>query len=320
MRSIWKDILAALIMGMVLPGLMLNYAVMGLRQEKNIRDIQITIPEETVLEEVSLPVRLHSSGGTVHEGELEEYLAGVLLAEMPTSFAEEALKAQAVAARTFARKAWVTGGRHGDGSVCLEPGCCQAYIAPEDYLHKGGTREGLAKVKGAIAATSGQCLEYEGELIEATYFSCSGGSTEDAVAVWGTDYPYLQAVDSPGEESAEWYTDTAVFTREQISGLLGVPWEAPSEITYTEGGGVDTMVIGEKLFTGTQMRSLLGLRSTAFSVEVEGETITVTTKGYGHRVGMSQYGAEAMALSGSSYTDILAHYYPGTEVVKVAGS
>lgn len=322
MRSLWKDILAALMMGMVLPGIMLNYAVMQLRQSLPIQEIQITIPKETQQEQIPVPVRIRGKDGTVEEGDMDAYLVGVVLAEMPAAFEEEALKAQAVAARTYARKAWVTGGKHGDGSVCTQPGCCQAYVEPESYLLQGGTEEGLGKVRTAVYATSGQCLEYEGELIEATYFSCSGGSTEDAAAVWGTEYPYLCSVDSPGEEEAAWYKDTVSFTAAQFREALGAElpedtkaWFGP--VTYTEGGGVATMVIGGESYTGTQLRSLLGLRSTAFTVSTTEDGVAITTKGYGHRVGMSQYGAEAMALNGSSYREILAHYYPGTELARI---
>ena len=322
MTSIWKDIMSALLLGMVLPGVMLNYTVMGLRQEKNIADIQITIPAETGAKAESLPVLLRNSEGNVTQGDMEEYLIGVVLAEMPAAFQPEALKAQAVAARTFAWKAWETGGKHEDGSVCTQPGCCQAYIAPNAYLERGGTEENLNKVTDAVYTTSGECLQYEGELIEATYFSCSGGSTEDAVAVWGTDYPYLQAVDSPGEEEAKWYTDTVIFTRQQFSDSLGMEPAGEvrnwfGEVRLTQGGGVESMIIGGERFTGTQLRSLLKLRSTAFEVDVWEDHILITTKGYGHRVGMSQYGAEAMAENGNSYAEILAHYYPGTELICV---
>lgn len=322
MRSLWKDVAAAFLLGMVLPGIMLNYAVMQQRQNRLLSEIQITIPEETQHRPVSVPVLVRKNDGSVERQEMEEYLVGVVLAEMPVSFEEEALKAQAVAARTYARKAWVTGGKHGDGSVCIQPGCCQAHVDVETYLQQGGTEAGLEKARGAVYATAGECLEFEGELIEATYFSTSGGSTEDAAAVWGTDYPYLQAVDSPGEESARWYRDTVIFPEEQFCNALGKVMEGDPKVwlgavQYTEGGGVESMVIGGETYTGTQLRSLLGLRSTAFEVAAAEEGIVITTKGYGHRVGMSQYGAEAMAVGGSHYREILSHYYPGTELVMV---
>ena len=314
MRPLWKDVLTALFMGLILPGLMLNFAVMYL-------DARPGIPEETAPvqpqpEAAQLPV-LVQTAGSVEQWKLEDYLVGVVLAEMPASFEPEALKAQSVAARTYTRKAWETGGKHGNSSVCTEAACCQAYISPESYLARGGTGEGLEKVRSAVYATAGQVLTYEGELIEATYFSCSGGSTEDAVAVWGTDYPYLQAVPSPGEEEAVHYTGTVTFTAEEFRKALGRPlFGSPASwfgtVAYTEGGGVASMTVAGESYTGTELRSLLGLKSTAFSVEPGENSVTFTTRGYGHRVGMSQYGADAMAVQGSSYADILAHYYPGT--------
>lgn len=322
MRSLWRDILAALMMGVVVPGLMLNFAVMFLQRETPIQSIQITIPEETEYEQTALPVLVRQTDGIIQQRDMDAYLTGVLLAEMPASFETEALKAQAVAARTYARKAWETGGKHGDGSVCTQPGCCQAYMTKGDYLAQGGTEEDYEKIENAVLATSGLCLQYEEDLIEATYFSCSGGSTEDAAAVWGVDYPYLQAVESPGEEEAAWYTDTVVFTKAQFAQALGEDLEGNplfwfGTTTYTDGGGVETMLIGETTYTGTQLRSLLGLRSTAFSVSAAEDTISITTRGYGHRVGMSQYGADAMAMEGSSYEEILAHYYLGSVLVKI---
>jgi len=252
----------------------------------------------------------------VREMELEEYLVGVVLAEMPVSFEPEARKAQAVVARTFTLRS-EDGEKHPDAAVCMDSGCCQAYISPEEYLEKGGTQDGIDRMRAAVDATRGQVLTYEGELIEATYFSCSGGSTEDAVAVWGTDVPYLRSVSSPGEERATHYTDSVTFTKKELSDALGVNLAEKPEswfgaVTYTAGGGVKTVTIGGTSFKGTELRKLLGLRSTAFTVTAGENSVTITTRGYGHRVGMSQYGADAMAVSGSSYEEILTHYYQGT--------
>ena len=181
----------------------------------------------------------------------------------------------------------------------------------------------MEKVRSAVLDTAGYVLTYEGELIEATYFSCSGGSTEDAAAVWGTDYPYLRSVTSPGEENASHYCDTIRFTPEQFQEHLGrtlegMPWDWFAEKTYTPGGGIDTMTIGGEDYTGTQLRKLLKLPSTAMTISASADTITVVTRGYGHRVGMSQYGADAMAVTGSDYTQILAHYYPGTTLERLS--
>ena len=311
MKEFWKEIRTALVMGFLLPGLLLWFGTALINTRSETPEPAESIPQEVASRRI--PVR---TGEQVMEVDLEAYLVGVVLAEMPASFEMEALKAQAVVARTYSMRANTSGGKHGDGSVCTDYACCQAYISPEDYLAQGGSGESMEKIRQAVLQTRDQVLTYDGALIEATYFSCSGGSTEDAVAVWGTEYPYLQAVDSPGEENAAHYSDTVSFTPAQFCTALGEALTGPadtwfSEVTYTEGGGVDTMVIGDKTYKGIQLRQLLSLRSTAFTVSV-GDTITVTTRGYGHRVGMSQYGADAMAIEGKTYPEILAHYYQGT--------
>jgi stage II sporulation protein D len=284
----------------------------ALDQKEQVPEESIETSQPEMATETKLTMRLRKSDGTIREMDMDTYLVGVVAGEMPASFAPEALKAQAVVARTFTLRAFTTGGKHGDGSVCTDSTCCQAYR--EDLQG-----ESLQKITTAVLETSGQVLLYEGNLIEATYFSCSGGSTEDAVAVWGTDYPYLRATVSPGEEHATHYTDTVYFTKEEFTkvfgGLSGDAKHWIGYATYTAGGGVHSILIGGKEYKGTQIRTMLGLRSTAFTMTVEGERIKVTTKGYGHRVGMSQYGADAMAMNGCTYPEILAYYYQGTELI-----
>ena len=313
MKQLGKDILVSAAVGILLPAMILNYGAKVRRmtlQEAQIRETTAHTP---------LPVKVRNEQGIVTEGEMDDYLVGVVLAEMPASFEPEALKAQAIVARTYARKAYTNGGKHGDGSVCTDPACCQGYLSKEAYLEQGGTEADVERISSAVSETSGQVLTYGEELIEATYFSCSGGSTEDAVAVWGTEFPYLQAVDSPGEENAAHYQDTVDFLREELEEKLGVTLgpAVVEAVTYTEGGGVDSISFGGRYFTGTEVRRLLGLRSTAFSVSAAGNTVTFTTRGYGHRVGMSQYGADAMAVEGKTCQDILSHYYRGTTLVQL---
>lgn len=313
MVRIYKDILTAMFLGFLLPGIVTNTAVTVSRVQEQ--------PEETLPPEIRCPVSVRN-GETVTEMELETYIAGVVLAEMPASFEKEALKAQSAAARTYTQKAMITGGKHKDGSVCTDSTCCQGYVSREDYLLQGGTAEAADKVLEACRDTAGMVLVYEGELIEATYFSCSGGDTESAVAVWGTDIPYLQSVSSPGEEKSIVYEQTKTFTPGEFTQALnlhlsGSPKDWVTVITRTDGGGVASMTVGGTTFSGTKLRSLLGLRSTAFTLNATDSLITVTTRGYGHRVGMSQYGAEAMAISGSTYDEILAHYYPGTRLARL---
>lgn len=319
MKTMVKDIFTAIFFGLLLPASLLNAAAAYLHTRQP-QAPQETTPETVPRETVEILVRF---GETSSPMDLEEYLVGVVLGEMPASFELEALKAQAVAARTYTWKAAQSAGKHGDGSVCTDSQCCQAYVSQEAYLAQGGVQEGLNKIRQVVEDTVGLVLTYEGELIEATYFSCSGGSTEDAAAVWGTAYPYLQAVDSPGEEEAPYDTDTVVYTPQSFLNALGIsltgsPTQWFGQTTYTDGGGVDTLAIGSEVYTGVYLRAALGLRSTAFTLEATDSEICITTHGYGHRVGMSQYGADAMAATGSTYGQILAHYYPGTTLEPLA--
>ena len=306
----------SLCMGFILPGIVMNWAVEDIPELPAESSPKETVPVQTD-SGTKLTMKLRQTDGTVVTMDLDEYLVGVVVGEMPADFEEEAKKAQAVVARTFARKAYVTGGKHGDGSVCTSSGCCQAYLSVAEYLARGGSQDAVDGARTAVEATSGLVLTYDGKLIEATYFSCSGGSTEDAVAVWGTDVPYLRSVESPGEEYATHYSDTVHYTKKEFADKLGLnltgnPESWFGDVVYTSGGGIETLVIGGETFTGTQLRSKLGLRSTAITIEADSEGITITTKGFGHRVGMSQYGADAMAMGGSIFEEILAHYYPGT--------
>ena len=327
MKPIWKEIVFAAVMGLIVPAVLLGIAVQFTSVPKTEEEPEQTITmqetQQTQAQQEHIRVKVLMDDA-VTEMDLEEYLTGVVLAEMPVTFELEAQKAQAVVARTFTLKSQGSG-KHENAAVCTDSDCCQAYIAPEDYLAKGGNQEGVDRIQTAVEATAGMVLTYEGELIEATYFSCSGGSTEDAVAVWGTDVPYLRATDSPGEENAAHYTDTVTFTGEEFASALAMDLQGDPEswlgpVTYTAGGGVNTMLIGGVSFKGTALRKILALRSTAFTMTAGEDSITVTTRGYGHRVGMSQYGADAMAVTGSSYEEILAHYYQGTVLVNWSGT
>lgn len=251
--------------------------------------------------------------------DLEEYLVGAVLSEMPANFELEAIKAQAVAARTFAWRMQSTGGKHGDGSICTEPSCCQGYIAPGRYLQRYGTEDDLKKIRTAVTETKGMVLTYQGELIEATYFSCAAGYTEDAAAVWGCEYPYLVSRESPEPVQEE----TAAFSSAYLEKTLGTTlgdetstWFSDWE--YTEGRGVKSVKIGNRVFTGKALREKLGLRSTAFTVSIQNDVVYFHTKGFGHRVGMSQYGADTMAVTGKNFEEILDYYYSGTKLQSIS--
>ena len=312
------DILYAVLMAIIFPSFIISF------MSKNHKDLEISEPtaastQETTTVQQDLVSVLED--GRVRRMELEDYVLGVVLREMPAEFEPEALKAQAVVARTYTLRRIQIDGKHTDADICTDPSCCQGYLDPQEFLESGEREENLLKVSAAVTSTSGQVLLYKGELIEATYFSCSGGMTEDAVAVWGTDIPYLKSVASPGEENATHFTDKVTFTAEEFKNKLGgkfygFPEEWIEEISYTHGGGVEKIKICGKVYTGTQIRKLLSLRSAAFTIHVVADTVTITTKGFGHRVGMSQYGAEAMAVQGNSYEKILAHYYQNTALTQ----
>ncbi len=328
-----------IVMGLILPAVMLGTAVWMLRPEvfaytpptTTGRIPETTRPQIPTTQQALLPLPTQSKQDVlmiqvvnedkISEMPLEEYLLGVMLAEVPAKFQTQALMAQAVAARTYTLMCCTQRKTHTVGAMCMDSTCCQAYISPESYVLRGGKWTDLEKMRKALEDTRGQVLTYNGKLIVATYFSCSGGSTEDAKAVWGADYPYLQAVESPGEEIATFYEDEKIFTQEEIMEALGVRLEGKPEswfgpVEYTNGGGVKTMQIGGVSYRGTTLRTLLGLRSTAFTVSFHDGFIFFKTKGYGHRVGMSQYGAEAMARLGANYQEILAHYYLGTSIAQ----
>ena len=311
--------LYAIFMGILLPGLIFSVAEKCIphRESNNPADLMTEPTETQTNHQENTTILVIQADGSGAEMDMNSYLIGVLLGEMPTDFDEEALKAQAVVARTYACKRQATGNKHISGGVCMNSTCCQSYRSISSFLASGGTQQAVDKVSKAVNATTGEILMYKGQLIEATYFSCSGGRTEDALAVWGTDIPYLQAVDSPGEENAAHYFDQVTFTAAEFASRLGIspggnPISWLGAVTYTDGGGVDTMVIDGKLFSGTTLREKLGLRSTVITMIPVGNKIHVSTKGFGHRVGMSQYGAEAMAVKGKTYKEILAYYYPGT--------
>lgn len=307
-------VLLVILLGIVLPGILFDQTW---KRSTNVSTAEI----HTVEYQPAISINV-KNGEQVSCVQLEDYIIGVVLGEMPATFELEALKAQAVATRTYTLHKILKQGKHDDADVCADSSCCQAYINKNDYLLSKGTKADVEKIETAVHDTEGQVLTYKGELIEATYFSCSGGMTEDAVAVWGTSVPYLESVISPGENQAKYFETERIFTVDEFLTLLGVT--APTsledsdvEFTYTDGNGVETMTLFGTSFTGIQVRKLLNLPSTAFSLTINGKQVVIKSRGYGHRVGMSQYGADAMAMNGSTYGEILLHYYKGTSLVKL---
>lgn len=318
------EVLSAFFVVLVLPLMLINAQlrlradkVMSVTVNENFTDADSSNEKQTA--ENTHKILIIEGTGKIFEKEMDTYLTSVLLCEMPMTFDIEALKAQAVVARTYVLRQQKYGLKH-NGAICGSPDCCQGYCSAESYLAGGGAMESVEKARKAVAETKNIVLMYDGKLIDATYFSCSGGMTEAAQAVWGSDIPYLQATESPGEEASVHYVETNSMSAAEFMKQLNLdPLQYPviSKVTYTSGGGVETIDINGVSFCGTQVRSMLSLRSTAFAITPVGETVTITTKGFGHRVGMSQFGADAMAKRGASYDQILAHYYCGAELALI---
>ena len=272
-------------------------------------------------------------GEAVVEMDLGSYLVGVVRAEMPASFEPEALKAQAVAARTYTLYKLQTGGNHGeDIDVCTDHTCCQAYSGEESARAGWGENAGAfeAKVEAAVRSTDGEAILYGGVPILAVFHSSSAGLTRTAGEVWVNNLPYLQAVSSPEEGTRiPNYYSRAEFPAEELKGkLLAAFPEADLDCGLEDwlqnpaadsAGSVSSLSVGGVTVKGTQLRSALGLRSACFTWEVQGDTMVFFVTGYGHGVGLSQYGANAMAAAGADYREILTHYYTGVTVEPYGG-
>lgn len=266
--------------------------------------------------------------GQVAEMALEDYLVGVVRAEMPASFEPEALKAQATAARTYTLHKIRTGGSHGgDADICTDATCCQAYMDEETALSLWGEQaeEFRQKTARAIEETAGQVILYGGEPVLAVFHSSSAGLTRPAGEVWSNDLPYLQAVVS-AETSATVpdYYSRAEFSAEGFKQAVLTAYPAADfsgsingwlkNAVRDEAGSVKTLEVGGLTLRGNQLRTALGLRSACFDWEVQDSRLVFFVTGYGHGVGLSQYGANQMAKEGAGWKEILMHYYTGVTV------
>ena len=258
---------------------------------------------------------LDESTGIISNVNLEDYIIGVVSAEMPSSFEVEALKAQAVAARTFAMYKKNTRNFDYDLIIGVKD---QAYKTNEQLLKQWNVLffNNYLKIRDAVLATKNEVLTYNNEIINAFYFSMSNGKTENSELVFSEALPYLKSVDSSWDnESLDNYSYEVSFTRDDFCNSLGLSCDdiIISDVVRSESNRILSLKINDVEFKGTFVRSKLGLRSTDFEIMVA-DNILIKTKGYGHGVGMSQYGANGMAKSGSNYQEILSHYYQNTEI------
>ena len=267
--------------------------------------------------------------GEVVEMTMEEYLRGVVRAEMPASFAEEALKAQAVAARTYTLYKIRGGGsaNHPEADACDDINCCKAYRSEEEAAQSWGMATAVyeEKIRLAVAETDGEVVLYNNAPVLAVFHSSSAGATRPSGEVWTQDLPYLQSVPSPeGEDNVPNYHSKETFTLTEFkerfiasyptANLSGTPSNWFTNIQQTENGSVTSLQVGGVSLSGGELRTLLGLRSAAFTISFTDSEVVFSVTGYGHGVGMSQYGANVLAQEGRSYREILTHYYVGTTV------
>ena len=268
-------------------------------------------------------------GGEVVTMDMGTYLVGVVRSEMPAAFDSEALKAQAVAARTYTLYKMEHGGspNHPDADACDDISCCKAYMDAATAAENWGENASLyeEKICDAVRSTDGQCVLYEGAPILAVFHSSSAGATLDASAVWSESLPYLVSVSSPENgETVPGYYSSATFPFSVLRSLLqselpeadlsSPPTDWFTGIRQTPSGAVLELKVGGVPVTGNRLRTILGLRSPSFTFSFGESDITFSVIGYGHGVGMSQYGANVLAAAGMDYREILAWYYAETMV------
>lgn len=274
---------------------------------------------------------LHVSTGEIEELGLDQYLYGVVSSEMPANFEEEALKAQAVVARTYTIYKITNGSKHENANICDDSKCCQAWISKEARFEKWNKSErenNWSKIVNAVDSTKGKIITYDGKPINAFFHSNSGGKTEIASSVWGgKDEPYLQAVETSGEGNYTQYSSEVILTKsefvdkiKQYHSNFEIDFSNENQIEileYTEGQRIKTIKLGNLELTGTEIRNIFGLKSAKFEISVDGENVKFKVIGYGHGVGMSQTGADSMAKEGKNYEEIIKHYYTGVEIVNL---
>lgn len=275
---------------------------------------EVIIPTCSIIEveeEANLAETEDESTQAKRDERLENYVIGVVAGEMSASFPYEALKAQAVAARTYAVRG--AGGNRSFDYTTLQ----QNYVSVDKMKKMWGKSfdDNYKKISSCVNSTQGEILEYNNEPILATFCSTSNGKTEDCKNVWGQDLHYLTSVNSEGDKYSPCYKDSVSVSANTVKRIFGS--ENISVTDRTLAGYVSAVSIGGKTYSGEKIRKVFSLQSTDFTVSKNGNDIVFTTKGYGHGVGMSQYGAAYMANNGTKYRDILSHYYKDTNIKKI---
>ena len=331
MKKILVYILSLIVVCFILPAIFTNTSKQT-SSPQNIVEENTSEEKEIKKEEIpegkySKIKLLHSKTGEIEEVNLETYLCNVVSAEMPATFEKEALKAQAMVARTYTIYK-VNHKKHDNSDICDSSSCCQAWISKEDRLAKweeSKREENWKKITEAVNETKGKIVTYNNEVINAFFHSNSGGTTEMPVNVWGgSNYPYLQVIQTSGEEAYTQYASEATFNYEEIINKIKTKYEdiqinfANDDdlkiLEYTESGRVKTIKFGNHNLSGVETRTILGLKSANFEIIKQNNQIIFRVKGYGHGVGMSQTGADSLAKQGKNAEEIIHHFYTNVEI------
>ena len=290
------------------------------------------IQEEYNYEKYKTIKLLHSETMQIEELNIDEYLYGVVSSEMPANFELEALKAQAVVARTYTIYQIIhNSSKHENADICDNYSCCQAWISKEERLSKWNSEEAESnwnKIVQAVNETKGKIVTYNKQPINAFFHANSGGVTESSLDIWsGIDYPYLKSVETSGEEGYTQYASEVILKQQEVLEKIQTKYEdciidfeqqdSIKILENTSSGRVKTIKFGNKEIAGTEARTLLGLKSTNFAVAIDGDNIIFSVTGYGHGVGMSQTGADSLAKQGLKYEEIIKHFYTNVEIIDV---
>ena len=335
MKKILIYFISFILICFVVPAMLTRRTASTVAQENTDSEIQqntesTNSPDETqsyTYSKYGTITLLHKKTGEIEQVNIDDYLCNVVSAEMPADYEVEALKAQAIVARTYTVYK-ILNKKHDNADICDDSTCCQAWISKDDRLArwKESKRESnWQKICDCVNSTKGKIITYDNQPINAFFHSNSGGVTEIPVNVWGgTGYPYLQSVETSGEDAYTQYSSEIVLTQEELINKLKEKYsdisidfsndEDIKILEYTESTRVKTVKFGNYELSGVEARTLFGLRSTNFEITKDGDKIKFSVKGYGHGVGMSQTGADSMAKQGSTAEEIIKHFYTGVEI------
>ena len=329
MKKIFLYILAVLFIIIILPSICTKRRQDVAKKEDEKQEQNVAQVEKYDYSKYKDIRLFHSKTGEVEVLPFDEYLYGVVSSEMPVSYEMEALKAQAIVARTYTLYQIInSNSKHENADICDDYACCQAWISKEDRFAKWNENEAESnwqKIVECVDDTTGKIILYDEKPINAFFHSNSGGITETSLNIWGgIDYPYLKSVETSGEDGYNQYSSEVVLSKEELINKMKEKYsdfeidfnteECIKILELTSSNRVKTIKIGNKEIAGTEARSIFGLKSTNFTFEINGENIKFSVKGYGHGVGMSQTGADSMAKAGANYEEIIKHFYTDVEI------